>query len=254
MAVDYKDYYKILGLSKTATEKEIKAAYRSLARKYHPDVNPGDKSAEEKFKDVGEAYEVLSDSDKRSKYDQFGDQWKSYSQGGGFSGGGQPGGGFGGSGFGGGRQPDFDFGGAGGSSASIDDFLSSLFGGAAGGGTAGPSGGFGGFSGRGAGRMSPQAEQDTEYPVEITLEEAYHGTTRSFTVTIPETCGQCGGAGAVTVGKDKPCPMCSGSGKVKGGRGLFGQSVCPQCGGTGQATETCPECHGARGRKSGSAA
>lgn len=85
MAVDYKDYYKILGVPKTATEKEIKAAYRSLARKFHPDVNPGDKTAEDKFKDVGEAYDVLSDTDKRSKYDQFGDQWKSYSQGGGFS-------------------------------------------------------------------------------------------------------------------------------------------------------------------------
>jgi molecular chaperone DnaJ len=244
MAVDYKDYYKILGLSKTATEKEIKAAYRGLARKYHPDVNPGDKSAEEKFKDVGEAYEVLSDADKRSKYDQFGDQWKSYSQGGGQgssgSSGSQPG-----SGFGGGRQPDFDFGGAGGNSASIDDFLSSLFGGSgAGAGTAGPSGGFGGFSGRPTGRMSPQTEQDAEYPVDITLEEAYRGTTRSFTVTIPETCGQCGGAGAVTVGKGNPCPMCGGSGKVKGGRGLFGNSLCPQCGGTGQATEACPECHG----------
>ncbi len=241
MAVDYKDYYQILGLSKTATEKEIKAAYRSLARKYHPDVNPGDKSAEEKFKDVGEAYEVLSDTDKRSKYDQFGDQWKSYSQGGSGFGGGQ-----GGGSQSSGRQPDFDFGGTGGNSASIDDFLSSLFGGGQSGGfSAGPGAGFGGFSaGRAPGRMSPQPEQDTEYPVEISLEEAYRGTTRSFTVTVPETCGQCGGAGAVSVGRDRPCPMCSGSGKVKGGRGLFGQSVCPQCGGTGQATETCPECRG----------
>ena len=240
MAVDYKDYYKILGLPKTATEKEIKAAYRSLARKYHPDVNQGDKGAEDKFKDVGEAYDVLSDTDKRSKYDQFGDQWKSYSQGSGSSpnGGGQGGGG---------RQPDFDFGGAGGNSASIDDFLSSLFGGGGGGGNGGFSGGqsgFGGFSGRPGGRTSPKVEQDVEYPVDITLEEAYRGTTRSFTVSIPETCGQCGGAGAVSVGKGRPCPMCAGSGKVKGGRGLFGQSLCPQCGGTGQATETCPECHG----------
>ena len=228
MAVDYKDYYKILGLPKTAAEKEIKAAYRSLARKYHPDVNSGDKGAEEKFKDVGEAYEVLSDTDKRSKYDQFGDQWKNYSQGSG------PGG----SPAGGGRS-DFDFGGAGGS-GSIDDFLSSLFGG----GTGGSGSGFGGFSGRSAGRTSPAAEQDAEYPVEISLEEAYKGTSRSFTVSLPETCGQCGGAGAVTVGRGKPCPMCAGTGKVKGGRGLFGNSLCPQCGGTGQATEACPECHG----------
>jgi molecular chaperone DnaJ len=236
MAVDYKDYYKILGLPKTATEKEIKAAYRSLARKYHPDVNSGDKSAEDKFKDVGEAYDVLSDTDKRSKYDQFGDQWKSYSQSSGFNpnvGGGQPGG----------RSPDFDFGGAGGGQGSIDDFLSSLFGGA-GGGSAGPGGGFGGFSGRSPGRVSPQAQEDVEYPVEITLEEAYKGTSRSFTVSIPETCGQCGGAGAVTVGRGKPCPMCAGTGKVKGGRGLFGNTLCPQCGGTGQATEVCPECRG----------
>lgn len=238
MAVDYKDYYKILGLPKTATEKEIKAAYRSLARKYHPDVNSGDKGAEEKFKDVGEAYDVLSDTDKRSKYDQFGDQWKSYSQGGGSSP--NPGG------QGGGRSQDFDFGGAGGNSASIDDFLSSLFGGA-GGGTGGGAGqsGFGGFSGRPGGRVAPAAaEQDTEHQVDITLEEAFRGTTRSFTLSIPETCGQCGGAGAVSVGKGRACPMCAGSGKVKGGRGLFGNSLCPQCGGTGQATETCPECHG----------
>ena len=232
MAVDYKDYYKILGLPKTATDKEIKAAYRSLARKYHPDVNSGDKGAEEKFKDVGEAYDVLSDSGKRSKYDQFGDQWKNYSQGGGSSPGSREG-----------RSPDFDFGGAGGNSASIDDFLSSLFGGG-GGGAGGFSTGPSGFGGRSGGRMAPAAEQDAEYPVDITLEEAYRGTTRSFTISIPETCSQCGGAGAVSVGKGRPCSMCAGSGKVKGGRGLFGQSLCPQCGGTGQATETCPECHG----------
>ena len=243
MAVDYKDYYQILGLPKTATEKEIKATYRSLARKYHPDVNPGDKSAEEKFKDVGEAYEVLSDADKRSKYDQFGDQWKSYSQGGGSSSQGS-----GSQGSGGGPQPDFGFGGTPGNSASIDDFLSSLFGGAGGGQSAagfGGQSGFGGFNtGRAPGRVAPQAEQDAEYPVEITLEEAYRGTTRSFTISLPETCGQCGGAGAVSIGRDRPCPMCAGSGKVKGGRGLFGQSLCPQCGGTGQATEACPECRG----------
>ena len=82
MAIDYKDYYQILGVPKTATDKEIKAAYRKLARQYHPDVNQNDKTAEDKFKNVGEAYEVLSDADKRAKYDQFGDQWKAYSQGG----------------------------------------------------------------------------------------------------------------------------------------------------------------------------
>ena len=238
MAVDYKDYYKILGLPKTATEKEIKAAYRKLARQFHPDVNPGDKSAEEKFKDVGEAYEVLSDADKRANYDQFGDQWKSYSQGGGFS----PNGGGAGGVRSGGVHTEYDFGGAGGG-ANIDDFLSSLFGGAAGGATGGgPAGGFGGFSsGRQAARPSPQ---EVEQTVEISLAEAYKGAARSFTVSIPETCGRCGGGGAVAAGKGKPCPMCGGSGKVKGGRNLFGNSICPQCGGMGEAATVCPNCHG----------
>jgi molecular chaperone DnaJ len=80
--------------------------------------------------------------------------------------------------------------------------------------------------------------------MEISLEEAYKGTRRSFTISIPDTCGRCGGAGAIAAGKGKSCPMCGGSGKVKGGRNLFGNSLCPQCGGTGQAMETCPECHG----------
>jgi molecular chaperone DnaJ len=237
MAVDYKDYYKILGLPKGATEKEIKAAYRKLARQYHPDVNPGDKSAEDKFKDVGEAYEVLSDTDKRTKYDQYGDQWKSYSQGSGFS----PNAGRGGSGSPSGAYGEYDFGGAGGG-AGIDDFLSSLFGGAAGGGA--PSG-FGGFSaGRAAGHPARQTHQDVEYLIEISLEEAYKGTSKTFTVSIPDTCARCGGGGAIAAGKGKPCPMCAGTGKVKGGRNLFGNSLCPQCGGTGQATEVCPECRG----------
>ncbi len=230
MAVDYKDYYQILGLPKTANEKEIKAAYRKLARQYHPDVNPGDKTAEDKFKNVGEAYEVLSDADKRSKYDQFGDQWKSYSQGGGF----QPGAGSQGGGY-----QDFDFGSMGGGQGGMDDFLSSLFGGAQGG-----TGGFGGFSAGQPARGGRHTQQDVEYPIEISLEDAYKGVSRSLTVSIPETCGRCGGAGAVSAGKNKPCPMCGGTGKVKGGRGLFGNSICPQCSGTGQATEICPDCRG----------
>ena len=235
MAVDYKDYYKILGVPKTATEKEVKAAYRKLARQFHPDVNPGDKSAEDKFKNVGEAYEVLSDSDKRSNYDQFGDQWKSYSQGSGFG----PSGGSPSGGRTGGPQPEYSFGGAG-NGAGIDDFLSSLFGGAAGG---SPASGFGGFSGgRPAGRSA--APQEVEQSVEISLEEAYKGTSRSFTVSIPDICARCGGGGAITAGKGKPCPMCGGSGKIKGGRSMFGNSLCPQCGGTGEATAACPDCHG----------
>ncbi len=230
MAVDYKDYYQILGLPKTATEKEIKAAYRKLARLHHPDVNAGDKTAEDKFKNVGEAYEVLSDADKRAKYDQFGDQWKSYSQSGP-----QPGGG------GSGGYPDFDLGGTGSSAGGMDDFLSSLFGGAAAG---GGQGGFGGFSAGRQGRVGRQTQQDVEYPLEIALEDAYKGATRTLTIGLPETCARCSGAGAISAGKSRPCPMCAGTGKVKGGRGLFGASLCPQCSGTGQATEICPDCRG----------
>ena len=131
---------------------------------------------------------------------------------------------------------NFDFGGGG-----MDDFLSSLFGGAQGGGTPG---GFGGFSrperrGAQAGRR-PEAE----YPIEIGLEEAFRGTSKSFTLSLPQTCDTCGGSGAVSVGKSKSCPMCSGTGKVKGGRGFFGNNTCPQCAGTGQAVEVCPQCHG----------
>lgn len=238
MAVDYKDYYKILGLPKGATEKEIKAAYRKLARQFHPDVNAGDKGAEDKFKDIGEAYEVLSDADKRAKYDQYGDQWKSYSQGSGFT----PNAGRGGQAGPGGVYTEYDFGGGAPGGAGIDDFLSSLFGGAAGGSAPG---GFGGFSaGRSAGRPARQTHQDIEYPIEISLEEAYKGTSKTLTVSIPDTCARCGGGGAIAAGKGKPCPMCAGTGKVKGGRNLFGNSLCPQCGGTGQATEVCPDCHG----------
>src|ERR1700722_17677906 len=143
MAIDYKDYYKILGVPKTATEKDIKAAYRKLARQYHPDVNPNDKTAEDKFKNVGEAYEVLSDTDKRAKYDQFGDQWKAYSQGGYPAGGPASGGGAGGF-----SGENVNFGGVG----NIDDLLNSLFGGAA----AQAGGGFNSFSrGRRTGGSTP---------------------------------------------------------------------------------------------------
>jgi chaperone protein DnaJ len=226
MAVDYKDYYKILGVSKTATEKEIKAAYRKLARQAHPDVNPGDKGAEEKFKDIGEAYEVLSDADKRSKYDQYGDQWKAFSQGGG----GRTQGAY---------TTSYDFGGG----AGIDDFLSSLFGGAGGYGGGRPSG-FGGFSRAERAAAGRVGTGDSEYALEISLEEAYKGASRSFTISLPQMCDRCGGSGAVSTGQDKPCPMCQGSGKVKGGRGFFGNNTCPQCGGTGQAVEVCPQCQG----------
>lgn len=229
MAIDYKDYYQILGVPKTATDKEIKAAYRKLARQYHPDVNQNDKTAEDKFKNVGEAYEVLSDTDKRAKYDQFGDQWKAYSQGG-YPAGGSPGG----PGAGGFSSEEVNFGGVG----NIDDLLNSLFGGAA----AQAGGGFSSYSrGRRTGGSGPS---DPEYLIEISLDDAFHGTTASFPVHLKELCTRCSGEGTVVSPSGKPCNNCGGTGKVKGSMGFFGNNVCPQCNGTGQAREVCPECRG----------
>lgn len=173
--MDYKDYYKILGVDKNATEKEIKAAYRKLARKYHPDVNPNDPQAETKFKEINEANEVLSDPEKRSKYDQLGADWQRWQQTGG-------------------RPSDFNWGqyagGPGGERVHVhyaspedledlfgggspfSDFFTSIFGGM-GGGQAGRSGGF-------EYRPQPRAGQDFAHPVEISLAEAYHGTTRTL--------------------------------------------------------------------------
>ncbi|MGQ0604952.1 MAG: DnaJ C-terminal domain-containing protein [Anaerolineales bacterium] len=177
--MDYKDYYKILGVTKSATEKELKSAYRKLAQQYHPDKNPGDKKAEDKFKEINEAYEVLSDTKKRAKYDQLG---ASYSQ---WERAGRPGGGFDwGQWSAGGGNPNVTyrdlndlFGGAGG----FSDFFETLFGGA------------GGASARSGTRTRMQLKgEDIEQPVEITLEEAFHGAQRALrkgertiTVTVP---------------------------------------------------------------------
>ena len=177
--MEYKDYYKTLGIAKNATDKEIKKAYRKLARQYHPDTNPGDATAEERFKEINEAHEVLSDQDKRQKYDQFGSQWKNYSHGGGNMddfvrqqwSGGQPGGGA--------RTrtvspEEFEqmFGGG---LGGFSDFFDSLFGGGGGGGRAA---GFDPYGTRTASYPRPSRGRDIEQPVEITLEEAYHGATR----------------------------------------------------------------------------
>lgn len=181
-----KDYYTILGVGRSAPEKEIKHAYRRLARKYHPDVNPGDKEAEARFKEINEAYEVLSDPEKRQKYDRFGDQWQYAEQ-------------FAKAGQGaqwdssrGGTYTTFDFGDLGDLGGVFDGIFQ----------------GFGG--GSGTARRSPRAKS-VEQPVEVTLEEAYHGTKRVLQLQTEETCSVCAGSGRA--GRTR-CATCSGAGRI----------------------------------------
>lgn len=191
MAVKFKDYYDVLGVPRTASEDDIRSAYRKLARKHHPDVNPGDKSSEEKFKDINEAYEVLSDADKRKRYDQLGSNWKSGVD---FS---PP--------PGAGTRVDYgdlgDIYGHDGSSAGFSDFFESLFGrrGSAGTGRAGAAFGMQG--------------RDIEAEIPVSLEEAHRGVTRTIRLEANEVCPECGGTGT----KDgKTCPQCHGTGTVHG--------------------------------------
>ncbi len=179
-----KDYYQILGVSKAASEKEIKQAYRRLARQYHPDLNPGNKSAEARFKEINAAYEVLSDPEKRKKYDQFGDQWEYAEQ-------------FAKASGSGGVKWDFGKGGTSFEYGDISDFgdiLSSLFGG----------GGMGSRVKRG-----PQRGQDIESAIEVSLEEAYHGATRVIQLDSAGPCTACGGTGRVG---SRACTICGGAG------------------------------------------
>ena len=192
VAMDYKDYYKTLGVKKNAGADDIKKAYRKLARKYHPDVNQGDKAAEERFKEINEAYEVLSDEDKRGKYDRFGAEWQQYSRGGGRpedfnwgQWGGQPGGQPGGGQYRSVSPEEFEqmFGRGGGSGFS--DFFETLFGAA--GGRGGGRQGFGGsyqttdFNDLFGGQQSAAPQSlDQEHPIQITLDEAFSGTTRTI--------------------------------------------------------------------------
>ena len=202
--MDYKDYYKILGVSRTASADDIKKAFRKLARKYHPDVNPGDKKAEEKFKEINEAYEVLSDSDKRRKYDTLGPNWREQ-----FS----PN--FGGAtrrSYGFGSRPSsssspFEFDSAGGGQ-SFSDFFEALFGrsGAAGAGSSSTAG-----SRAGREDIRRRAGDNIEQPVEVTLQEAYVGGTRTFNIQSMEICPVCKGTGEVA---GKACANCQGQGFI----------------------------------------
>ncbi len=217
---DKRDYYEVLGLQKGASEDEIKKAYRRLAKENHPDMNPGDKGAEARFKEIGEAYEVLSDPEKRSRYDQFGfagvDPNFAASQG--------AGGGFGG-GFGG--FGDFD----------IGDIFDSFFGGGA---------------ARGGARSANAARRGENIRVqaELTFEEAAFGCTKEVPVSRIENCPECGGSGCEKGTTPEVCKRCSGTGTVRSQvRTAFGvmssSSPCPDCSGAGKIIHSpCPKCRG----------
>ena len=219
-----RDYYEVLGVSKTATADEIKSAYRKLAMKYHPDRNPGDKAAEEKFKEAAEAYDVLHDADKRAKYDQFGHQ--AFANGGG---------------------------GGGGGGMNMEDIFSAfgdIFGGRGGGGF----GGFGDFfGGMGGGRQqrradpnAPQRGDDMTYRLEIDFDEAIFGSTRDLELTMPAECPECHGTGAAPGSRRVVCKTCGGQGVVIGGSSFFQvRQTCPACGGEGSVIEKpCRKCRG----------
>lgn len=198
--MDYKDYYKILGVQRGASADDIKKAFRKLARKYHPDVNPGDKKAEEKFKEINEAYEVLSDAEKRQKYDTLGPNWQE-----------QFGPNFSGAGtrrtytYNGARGTPFDFDPAG--SAGFSDFFEALFGR----GATGSRPGTGGVGGMRAEDLRRRTGDNIEQPVEVTLQEAYTGGSRTFNIQSTEVCPTCHGTGELS---GRVCSTCSGQGVV----------------------------------------
>jgi molecular chaperone DnaJ len=209
-----RDYYEILGVTRQATEADLKSAFRKLAKEHHPDRNPGDKSAEQKFKELNEAYEVLKDPQKRAAYDQFGHAA--------FEGGGRGGqGGFG---------PDF--------ASSMSDIFDDLFGEFMGGRRGGPQ------RGRGNGR---ERGADMRYNMEISLAEAFSGKQAQIKVPTSVRCEPCSGTGAKPGTTPSPCPTCAGSGKVRASQGFFTiERTCPGCHGRGEFIEDpCRSCDGA---------
>jgi molecular chaperone DnaJ len=213
MATKKRDYYEVLGVGRDTSEEEIKRAYRKLAVKFHPDKNPDDPHAEEKFKELGEAYDVLMDADKRAAYDRFGHA--AFEQGGGFRGG---------------FHDPFDifrevFGGGGGISGGIFETF------------------FGGVAGRGEDR---QRGADLRYDMQITLEEAAFGAEKEIEVRKLDICDKCGGTGAESGARSINCPVCGGRGQVLSSRGFFQVSqTCPRCRGVGHIVEKpCRACEG----------
>ena len=222
MAQEKRDYYEVLGVSKGASEDEIKKAYKKLARKYHPDMNPGDKEAEEKFKEVNEAHEVLSDPEKKARYDQFGFAGVDPSYGGGAGAGGYGAGGYGAGGF--------DFG-------DLGDIFGSFFG-----------GGFGGAQRRNP--NAPQRGESIRANVTISFTEAAFGCEKEIAVDRSEQCPTCKGNGCAAGTTPEVCPTCRGTGTVQVRRqtpmGVFASSApCTKCGGTGRIIhQPCPDCRG----------
>ena len=216
MAEQKRDYYEVLGVSRGASEDEIKKAYKKMARKYHPDLNPGDKTAEEKFKEVNEAYEVLSDADKKARYDQYGHAGVDPN--------------FGAGGFGGGFDGSFDFG-------DLGDIFGSFFGGGLGG-------------GRRTNPNAPQRGESIRMSIAISFEEAAFGCEKAVTVERYETCDTCHGNGCAPGTSPEVCPDCHGTGTVQVRRqtpmGVFAtSSPCPKCGGKGRIIhQPCKDCRG----------
>ena len=206
-----KDFYSVLGVEKSASEDEIKKAYRKLAMKFHPDRNPGDKAAEESFKEAKEAYEILSDAKKRAAYDQYGHAGVDPQA--------AAGAGFGG--FSGGNFGD-----------AFGDIFGEIF---------------GGGRGRQQRADSPFRGSDLRYNLEITLEEAARGTTTKLRIPTTETCEVCHGTGAEKGHDPETCPTCKGAGVVRVSQGFFSvQQTCPQCHGSGKIIKhPCKACHGA---------
>ena len=216
MAEQKRDYYEVLGVDKNADDAALKKAYRALAKKYHPDMNPGDKEAEKKFKEASEAYAVLSDPEKRRQYDQFGHAA--------FDGGAGGACGFGG----------FDFNGA-----DFGDIFGDIFGDL-----------FGGRRGSAGARSGPMKGANLRTSVRITFEEAVFGTEKEIELTVKEECKTCHGTGAKPGTSPETCPKCGGKGQVVFTQQSFFGTVrnvqaCPDCGGTGKIIkEKCTDCHG----------
>jgi len=204
-----RDYYEILGVNRDASEEEIKKAYRKLAMKHHPDRNPDNPAAEEKFKEAKEAYEILSDGNKRAAYDQYGHA---------------------------GVDPQAGFGAGGAGFGGFADAFGGIFDEI-----------FGGGRGGGQGRSNVYRGADLRYNLEITLEQAAHGTETKIRIPTMEICEPCGGSGAKAGSKPTTCPTCQGSGQVRLQQGFFSiQQTCPKCHGTGRfISDPCGTCHGA---------